>query len=609
MTLVNTAAPRDVQRQSAPPDNPDRLNHGDGRKEAIVGGDGGIGPLSNWSAPMTLPTTIQTGVGQSLVHKVSRLFNGSLSDVLTELLQNARRAGASRIDIDTYDLAGHPTLIVRDDGSGIDDPTKLVTLGDSGWNSAIADREDPAGMGVFSLAGHRVEVRSFSASAGHGWRVVITPDAWQTGSPLTIEPFEIVMGTEILIDLPENWETTLDHAVAHCSLHCPIPVFLRGHAQPRADFLAEAIYAEDCDGCRIGVFRGLGNRPLDCPRINFHSLTVGCDFPIVSEVDHHEPWSVKVDILDAPALQLVLPARKEMVQNEALVALKIAAERAIFRAFASRDGHRLSYETWRRADELGIELPEADAWLNAWEPQTADGHGIPSGERVANEPMVLLDSYDPDIDQGAAQALAFGRPLGRRPVRAMNALAGYRWYDALPRVTDIAFTIGTEGRSVRYADEDVLPADVASGRVEAITLDITIELPDAPCNNERHSLPLEALVCRNDGYGSLDEAVILVSRSATITPGTLAWLIEASCFSYDEDHDSDSWDTQHRAFEKTARQIACEILLGEEQALLERIRDAIEDEVMWLIPDGRSINLIAGAGTMTLSIVPRETTG
>jgi hypothetical protein len=30
---------------------------------------------------------------------------------------------------------------------------------------------------------------------------------------------------------------------------------------------------------------------------------------------------------------------------------------------------------------------------------------------------------------------------------------------------------------------------------------------------------------------------------------------------------------------------------------------------MWLIPDGRSINLIAGAGTMTLSIVPRETTG
>ena len=51
------------------------------------GGDdgrgGGIGPLSIWSTPMSLPTIIQAAVGQSLVHKVSRLFNGSLSDVLT----------------------------------------------------------------------------------------------------------------------------------------------------------------------------------------------------------------------------------------------------------------------------------------------------------------------------------------------------------------------------------------------------------------------------------------------------------------------------------------------------------------------------------------------
>ncbi|GAA0309188.1 hypothetical protein GCM10009087_19030 [Sphingomonas oligophenolica] len=558
---------------------------------------------------MSLPATIKTAVGQSLVHKVSRLFNGSLFDVLTELLQNARRAGASHVDIDTYDLAGHPTLIVRDDGSGIDDPAKLVTLGDSGWDDAIADREDPAGMGVFSLAGHRVEVRSFSASAGKGWRVVITPDAWESGSPLAIEPFEIDIGTEILIDLPESWESTLDGAVARCSLHYPIPVFLRGDAQPRTDFLAGATYLENWHGCRIGVFRGLGNRPLDCPLINFHGLTVGCDFPIVSEIDHHEPWSVKIDILDAPALQLVLPARKEMVQNEALSKLKTAAERTILRAFAARGSHRLPYKTWCRADALGVELPEAEAWLEAWEPQTADGHGIPSGDRVAGEPMVLLDSYDPDIDQSAAQVLGSGTPLGRRPVRANDAFAGYRWYDALPRVTDIAFIIDTDIGIVRYADGEVLPTDVVSGRVDEITLQVIIELPDAPGNSEWYSLPLEALVCRNDGYGNLDEAVILVSRNAAIKPGTLAWLIEASCFSYDEDHDSDSWGTQHRAFEKSARQIANEILLGEEQALLERIRDAIADEVIWLIPKGRSITLLAGDDAMTLSFLPQDTAG
>lgn len=126
---------------------------------------------------MSLPATIQTAVGQSMISRVTRLFNNSVQDVLTELLQNARRAGATRVDIDSFDLADQPTLVIRDNGTGIDDPAKLVTLGDSGWNQEIAHREDPAGMGVFSLAGHRVQIRSFSQAANRGWRIVIAPDA------------------------------------------------------------------------------------------------------------------------------------------------------------------------------------------------------------------------------------------------------------------------------------------------------------------------------------------------------------------------------------------------------------------------------------------------
>ena len=79
-----------------------------------------------------------------------------------------------------------------------------------------------------------------------------------------------------------------------------------------------------------------------------------------------------------------------------------------------------------------------------------------------------------------------------------------------------------------------------------------------------------------------------------------------ACFCYDEDHDSDSWDTQRREFEKAARHIANEILLGEEDALLERIRCAIADEVTWLIPDGREIRLSATRDDMTLSFIPAE---
>jgi hypothetical protein len=264
---------------------------------------------------MTFPATIRTSVSQAAITKVTRLFNGSVADVLNELLQNARRADATRIDIETLDLAGHPTLIVRDTGKGIDDPAALLALGYSGWDGEIARREDPAGMGMFSLAGNRVEVRSFSRTVGRGWRVVIPAHGWDSSEPLSLEWFDIAQGTEILIDLPEAWEPRLEAHVAQCAAHYPLPVHFNGVEMRRTDFLAGAERIELYNGVRIGIFRDR-DRPLVVPpRFNFHGLTVKHTLPVVNEVDQPWRWVARIDIVDAPALQLVLPARKEMVQN------------------------------------------------------------------------------------------------------------------------------------------------------------------------------------------------------------------------------------------------------------------------------------------------------
>ena len=120
-----------------------------------------------------LPATIATSVAPETISKVERLFNGSAHDVLNELLQNARRAGATNIVITT---AGHPAdqlLHVVDDGSGIADPAAVVTLGRSGWSEETQAREDPAGMGVFSLAGRDVIIRSWSQPERQGWMAVL----------------------------------------------------------------------------------------------------------------------------------------------------------------------------------------------------------------------------------------------------------------------------------------------------------------------------------------------------------------------------------------------------------------------------------------------------
>lgn len=555
---------------------------------------------------MSLPATIHTSIGQSLIGKVGRLFNNSITDVLNELLQNSRRAGASRVEIDVIDEDGRSVLVVRDDGCGVEDPAKLVMLGDSGWDAGIAHREDPAGMGVFSLAGRDVEIRSRARTADRGWQVVIPSHAWESGAPLAVEPWNIHSGTEIRIGMPEAWTDQLANVAANAARHYPLPVLLRGAELKRVDFLAGAVCVEEWCGCRIGVFHERGHIPSSYPRINFHGLTVTCPIPDVGEVDVCDVWHVRVDIVDAPALQLVLPARKEMVQNAALGSLREAAERAIYRTIALRGGHRLAHAQWLHARDLGILLPEAEAWLPAWFPRTADGQGMPEGERVSDVPMVLFPDSEPPIEQCAARVLKTGEGLGGALVREISGFEGYGWYDSLPRASEISFLIGTDEASFRYEEGTALPVSVQSGRVETLMLDVTVSpARGRDAGSDTYAFPAEVLIAPDDGWSSdLDETVIVLSPDCAIEPNDLANLLEDACFCARDDVDDDSWSTQQRYFEMRARQIANTLLRGEDAAILERIRDVVLDDVVWLVPDGRSVTILAERGQVTLSYAP-----
>ena len=88
-----------------------------------------------------------------VVKKATRMFNGSLSDMLRELLQNARRAGASNALVWVYTKGDKPFLQVQHDGAPFTDATlsSLLNFGGSGWEGSV-ENEDPAGMGFFSVS-------------------------------------------------------------------------------------------------------------------------------------------------------------------------------------------------------------------------------------------------------------------------------------------------------------------------------------------------------------------------------------------------------------------------------------------------------------------------
>ena len=551
---------------------------------------------------MSLPATIRPEVGQSLITKVSRLFNGTLGDVLLELFQNARRAGARAIHVAVYNLPTGTALSVYDDGCGIDDPANLLTLGDSGWEQDIRSREDPAGMGVFSLAGRDVVVRSWSRAAGRGWAVHIPADGWEGAVPLAIESCGIVRGTEIQIMLPAAWEEQLRSTLHLAARYFPLPVHFEGAQLPCEDFLAGAAQIELWEGCRIGIFHDGTTEAVHTPRINFHGVTVASRLPTLSEIDSPHNWRVRIDIVDAPALQLVLPARKEMVENDALSRLREAAEIALYRAIAREKSHRLSYKAWARARDLGIALPEADPWLNAWTPDIADTSNRYQGAAVRSGSMIIMSDHEPDIENALSRALAKEKPLGGLLVHENRDFEGYRWYDELPRLLSCSFVVQRDGVSHRYAEDVALPDEFESGPVEDISAEILLR-PGGPLPTEPtiYRVPADMLVC-NNGCWTLDEATILFDGEAKVQPDALADLMYASLFCYSDDCDRDSWDTQSLEFEREARILANLLLLGEEEALFARLREAVFEHVQWLIPDGRFLTISADKNRLSLSL-------
>ena len=67
---------------------------------------------------MTLSTTVSTSVSQGAITRITRLFNGTLLDVLNELFQNGWRGAASQVAITTVTEGGRTLLCVADDGTG-----------------------------------------------------------------------------------------------------------------------------------------------------------------------------------------------------------------------------------------------------------------------------------------------------------------------------------------------------------------------------------------------------------------------------------------------------------------------------------------------------------
>jgi len=84
---------------------------------------------------------------------IKRLFTGTVTEILGELLQNSQRAGATEVSV-TTDNKG---FRYRDNGSGLEGVEgfyKMLSLGDSGFEESVLENQEPMGIGFGSLLAH-----------------------------------------------------------------------------------------------------------------------------------------------------------------------------------------------------------------------------------------------------------------------------------------------------------------------------------------------------------------------------------------------------------------------------------------------------------------------
>ena len=297
----------------------------------------------------TPPRTIRARIHDSAIRRVTRIYASTLSDVMTEALQNSRRADATQVRIAVGTLAdqssGEPrfSVTIADDGSGIAEPAVLLSFGKNGWSDDLVRREDAAGFGFASLSRRGCTVvsrpRSPDGYTQPGWRVDLAPEHFLGEAEAEIHPNDgapFPNGTSISFQATET-AAAIRHAAEAAARHYPLPVIFEGipRTEPggettvvserleRRAFLDGAAHAEPWRGLAFGVFRNR-NRGYNDPDLNFFGLTLPVGLPTVETV-HGGTWSVRTNIGDCPDLELVLPARKEAVENDFLKEMRNAA--------------------------------------------------------------------------------------------------------------------------------------------------------------------------------------------------------------------------------------------------------------------------------------------
>ena len=560
---------------------------------------------------------IRARIHDSAIKRVTRFFSSSLSDIFAETFQNARRAGANRVCITVAPDRQRSIVTITDDGAGIPDPAVLLSFGENGWSPDLVRSEDAAGMGFIALARRGCTVRSRPRSAnGHqfpGWTVSLDPEHFTGDADALVNRDDQAPwphGTAVSFTSDDS-PHAIRNAVTLAARYFPVRVHLAGLPDSPDDgeemeqrpFLDGSIHSERWQGITLGVFRNR-RRSFSDPDINFHGVTVSAGLPDITAAND-DSWSVLADIQDCPRLELVLPARREVVHTPFLDELRQAARLCIYRAMARHPHPDPAFADWQRARSAGIRIPPARPRLRPWKPGIADpnaGGQIPKRTDAPSSALLMACHPDPPEAQMLYRALCHA-DMSHQVFETENRLEGYDWYDKLDRITATPAEALHQGSSTPITDSNAVTFDgepvVIPDRPEDILVTLRIHHPERA---DRSFTMAADLAFPGEPYASIDEVQPVVTRDSELEPQELAQLIYSAYFSPSEDWEADSWETQSEQFLQDAMTLSTELLCGKDEAVRHALIQAANRDLRWIVPPDATATVTIRGRDVTVSL-------
>lgn len=524
-------------------------------------------------------TTFKIQVSETIIHQASALFNASLEDIFTELLQNSRRAGATSVHISLETIEEQELLCIEDNGIGMFDQGVNITLGGSQWSDDIQDNEYPAGMGLFSLANRGCTITANNLSVtlelehfnGEKW-VEVTENAYEGG-------------TRIYFPLMAHEKQLIEQKLLDCGKHYPLPVYWREEKLFTSNFMEDAVYVEQWEGLEIGLF----HYGTTC--INFYGLVIPATLPTLKNclVDEwYQDLCVHINVVQCPKLRLTLPRRRQVVQNRFFEQLQEQSWPVLYRYLQCLNHHYLTFDHYRKAQDAGITIPPAYSQLTEYSPQTAD-------DVVANNSnaIVALDKEQTywlvDFDAIPAMEQVFYDCFTKvhtdiTLVNVNDRMEGYEWYDSLPKIKDVSILVSFDNGSYQLAD---VPQKYWDKRPNSISIAINVT---GDGQNKPHTFPLNVALWDVEMGACYDDPSCLnvfIPKDSEITVPEVVELMFNSFFVYYDDPDADSYDTQAEYFRNEAEFKVMQVLGQMEEGVQNRIKNYVEQNLLWLVGQGK----------------------